>query len=445
LKLAVWSPLPPSASGIADYVAEQLPELACHASVTAVVEDPSRVDAGAVSGVRLAACQDTVDADLHLYHVGNSPAHAYVYRAALERPGVLLLHDWSVHHLVLHETVERGQPHAYLREMRRAHGDAGTFVGRQVARALGGDLLPALYPLNDRLLESSLAVIGLTEWVAIRARMRLPGRPTLHLPHHLSLPLDPIPSRTDARAALGLPQDALILTAPGLATSSKRLDVALRVAGRLRGAHPTLRVVVAGGVEPRLPLETWAREAGLGDALLVTGRLTLADFLRHLVAADVVLSLRFPSYGEMSGALVRALGVGRPVLVTAGTPAAAEFPEGIVVPVDPGAREADELEALLSRLLRDPALRERIGCLARAHMATRHDLRATVDRLACFLAEVVPARPALERAVAACRIPEGTLLGRLLEEARFAALDLGLAGLPPGTQPLLAEVAGEHP
>ena len=44
MKVAVWSPLPPAASGIADYVAESLPALARHFDVTAVVEDPEAVD-----------------------------------------------------------------------------------------------------------------------------------------------------------------------------------------------------------------------------------------------------------------------------------------------------------------------------------------------------------------------------------------------------------------
>ena len=120
------------------------------------------------------------EADLELYHLGNSPAHAWVYRAACARPGVAVLHDWSLHHLVLCETVERGDVGGYLREMRRAHGETGTFVGRQVARALGGELLPALFPLNDRVLEGSLAVVGLTDYVRSRAARRLPGRPVLH-------------------------------------------------------------------------------------------------------------------------------------------------------------------------------------------------------------------------------------------------------------------------
>ena len=428
MRLAVWSPRPPSPSGIADYVAESLPHLGRGADVQLVTEET----------------EDT-GADLDLYHVGNSAAHAYAYRAALRKPGVVVLHDWSLHHLVLGETVEKGDVASYLREMRRAHGDAGSFVARQVARGLGGEILPALFPLNDRLLEGSLAVVALTGAIAARAARRLPGRNVLHLPHHLSLPLDPLPSRAEARRALGLPQDALLVTAPGLATPSKRLDVAIRAAAVARRRHPALRLVVAGDVAPDLPLQAWAREAGMADALLVTGRLGLEDFARHLCAADVVLALRFPSHGEMSGALVRALGVGRPALVTAGSPLAEDFPEGVVVPVDPGPHEEAELVALLLALLGSPDLREGIARAARDHARRHHGLRETVERLLAFLREVLAARDRTLAALSAERAREGTLLAYALEEVRWAARDLGLAGAPAGVGAALQDLLPPGP
>jgi glycosyltransferase involved in cell wall biosynthesis len=430
LRLRVWSPLPPSPSGIADYVAEQLPGLRAHAEVATVTEAPPH-----------APDDDTLD----VYHLGNSPAHAFVYRAAVARPGVAFLHEWSLHHLVLNETVERGDVSAYLKQMRRAHGEAGTIAARQVARGLGGDLLPALFPLNEHVLEASLAVVALTRAVARRGETALRGRPVLHLPHHVSLPLDPPPSREEARRALGLPPDAAIVTAPGLATRSKELDLAIAVLARLRVRHPSLRLVVAGGVDRELPLAEWARAAGVEPAVTVTGRLALDDFVRHLAAADVVLALRFPSHGEISGALLRAMGVGRPALVTAGTPAAEEFPEGVVVPIDPGPARAAHLEVALDVLLSDPGLRERIGGAARVHVAAGHGLAETTARLAAFLEEVGTRRAALAREVAAARVPEDSLLGALLEEVRWTARDLGLPGVPAGVDAVLAELAGTPP
>jgi len=445
MRVAVWSPLPPSPSGIADYVAETLGELTRDTAVEVVVEDPLAVDEQWRQLVRVCRPGEETPPDLDVYHVGNSPAHAYVHRAGLARPGVAVLHDWNLHYLHLGETVERGDPEPYLREMRRAYGAAGTLLGRQISRALGGEILPALYPLNERVLEESLAVVALSRTVARLAARAVPGRPVLHLPHHIALPLAELPTRAEARRRLDLPADALIVTAPGLATAAKRLDVAVRVVARLRARFDRLHLVVAGGVDPRLPLEEWIRKAGLQGAARVTGRVDLADFVRHLVAADVVLALRFPSFGEMSGAVVRAMGVGRPVLVTAGTPPADEMPDGTVVPVDAGLSEEAELEALLSRLLADEPLRQSIGRLARAHVLEQHDLPRTVRRLHAFLAEAHQRKDELSAAIAQDRAEPGTMLGYFKEEVRWGARDLGLTGAHLGLDDLLSDLVKARP
>ena len=442
LAVNVWSPLPPSRSGIADYVAESAAALARRVALRLVVEDPGAVDAALRARFDVRPAADPPAADLDLYHLGNSPDHAFVYRRALAVPGVAVLHEWSLHHLVLHETVERGDLGAYAREMRRAHGERGAFVARQVARALGGDLLPALFPLSDRVLERSLAAVALTAAVTERIARRLASRPRLHLRHHLALPLDPPPSRDEARRALGLAEDAFVVTAPGHATANKGLASAMRALGRLRRDHPRLRLVVAGDRDPRAPLEEWAAAAGLDGAWTLTGRVTLEDFERHLAAADVVLALRFPSHGEMSGALVRALGVGRPVLVTAGTPAADEFPDGVVVPIGAGPCEEEEIHAVLARLAAAPALCETIGRLARAHVREAHDLEAVTGELAEFLGRVHAQKGALAAAVAAEAATAEGLLGFLTEEVRAGARDLGLVGIPLGLDALLAPLAG---
>jgi len=176
----------------------------------------------------------------------------------------------------------------------------------------------------------------------------------------------------------------------------------------------------------------------VGDRLILTGRLDLPDFVRHLCAADVVVSLRFPTHGEISGALVRALGVGRPVLVTAGTPASEEFPEGVVVPVDPGPTQEDELVALLDLLLSDRGLRDRIASLARDHVLEHHDLARTALALGQFLEDVGARKAELLSALAADQAEEGTLLGYLMEEVRWGARDLGLPGAPLDLSPVLA-------
>ncbi len=442
LHLRVWSPLPPSPSGIADYALEQMEALRRHADITAVVDDPARVEPAIRDVFPVVDPARLPQADLDLYHLGNSPSHAYVYRAAIRNPGVAILHEWNLHHLVLFETVERGDRSRYLSEMRRAYGERGTFVGRQMARALGGEVLASLFPLNERILERSLAVVGLTRYIAGRAAEAMPGRPVLHLPHHLSLPL--APSRSDARRALGLSPDDIVVSAPGLATSAKRIDSALAALSRLIPSRPALRFVVAGAVDPGLPFSSWVEKSAIGGRTTLTGRLSLPDFIRHLSAADIVLSLRYPSYGEMSGALVRTLGLGRPALVTAGTPGADEFPPGLVVPIDPGRHEVGELSALLDYLAAHPAARDSLGGAAAEFVRREHDLQATATALHRFLDRVAERRRELLAGVVEEDEALPPLLRFLSEEVRWAARDLKLLGYPLGLRGVLEELVANR-
>ncbi|HEY6553660.1 MAG TPA: hypothetical protein VI669_09900, partial [Vicinamibacteria bacterium] len=150
-----------------------------------------------------------------------------------------------------------------------------------------------------------------------------------------------------------------------------------------------------------------------------------------IVAADVVLALRFPSHGEMSAALVRALGLGRPALVSAGTPAGLEFPEGVVVPVTPGPAESEELFALLQHLLANEALREAIGSFASEYVAERHGLEQTVAALAGFLGDVNLRQGELVASLDQ-EAEEETLAAFFRQEVRWAARDLGLSRLDLG-------------
>ncbi|HXB56915.1 MAG TPA: hypothetical protein VN461_19285 [Vicinamibacteria bacterium] len=382
MRLRVWSP---EKEESAPYLAEIQPHLWRHPEI-----EPAAGEA----------------ADLDLYPIGDGPAFALPYRAALRRPGVVLLQDWNLHALVRGETRERGGVRGYLREMRRSGGESGTFVARQIVRGLGGDLLPALFPLNDRLLEGSLAVVAATEHIRSRVARALPGRPVLHLPFPFLVPRPGGSPRELARRARGLAERDLLIGAAGEARSLARAE---QVAERLRGDFPSLRLEV----------------------------LSAPDRLFDLAAADVVLALHVPSGGGVPPELVRAALLGIPALVSAGTPAEEEFPEGAVVPVDPGPSEAAEIEALLRLLLVDPSLRQAIGRLAREHVES-HSPQLLADRLAVFLAGVERGKEAALGALNKDRAAEGSRLEYLMEEVRWAARDLGLAGARLGLEPLLA-------
>ena len=127
LKVAYFSPLPPERSGIADYSALLLPALAGAARRAVVRRERTKPPRGT---------------DVALYHVGNNPdAHGWIVDALRRRPGVVVLHDFVLHHLVAGMTLGRGDPEGYLDAMQR---DAGV-VGRLLAHGVVDHLLPPIW------------------------------------------------------------------------------------------------------------------------------------------------------------------------------------------------------------------------------------------------------------------------------------------------------------
>src|SRR3954447_10036880 len=92
VRIAYYSPLPPERSGIADYSALLLPALQRLIDVDLVRHGRTR----------------PVAADVALYHVGNDPeSHGWIVDALRRRPGVVVLHDFVLHHLVAGLTIGR--------------------------------------------------------------------------------------------------------------------------------------------------------------------------------------------------------------------------------------------------------------------------------------------------------------------------------------------------
>jgi glycosyltransferase involved in cell wall biosynthesis len=299
-----------------------------------------------------------------------------------------------------------GDAALYVAEARRSRGDTGVFIARQELAGLGGEALPELLVLNERVLDASLGLVAFTGPVRARAAGRLPGRPVVHLP--LSFLGEPgaLPDRDSARVALGVPDASPLLaliSAPG------------------EGPGRALAAVEAS--EPGLVVRSWPDDD--------------AGALRLLAAADVAVALESPPGRGPAAPVVRAVAAGLPTLVSAGTVAAEELPDGVAVHVSPGASEAAQLEALLRRLVRDARLRGRVGALARAHAAQRQDPTPVAARLLDLARLLAPSARAARDALDATRAGETTPLGWARGEVRWAAGELGVAALPSSVERLL--------
>ena len=218
--LVIYSPLPPSRSGIADYCYEQLKALARDWEITVVIDDHAPVPEP-VADVRIQRQGEARDTEsLRLYHTGNNLHHEHVYYEALRHPGVTVLHDYLLHHLSASLSLARDDKAAYRNWMAYDHGALGQKMADQRDRYLFSEYQQFLLPLNGQILDNSLGVIVHSRSSLDRIRASRPHLLSARIPHHYSPPARPkVDSRSLARQRLGLPQERFILCSLG---SSRR-------------------------------------------------------------------------------------------------------------------------------------------------------------------------------------------------------------------------------
>jgi glycosyltransferase involved in cell wall biosynthesis len=370
MKVAHYSPMPPSRSGIADYSALLLPEL------------EKRID---VVVVRPGRFRREPQADIALYHVGNdAEAHGWIVEALRRRPGVVVLHDFVLHHLVVGLTFSRGDAAGYLAAMEREGG----LVGRLLAYAVLDNKLPPLwetrpedYPLTGEILRDATGLIVHSHYVEDRVRATGYAGPIVRIPH----PAWPVPDIEPARVD-GDP----IFGCFGHLNETKRIEELVHAFAGVRERHPGARLLLVGSLALRL------------------ARLELPEGVEHrdyvpedelwslMAACDAIVSLRSPTMGETSGSAIRALSLGKP-LVVSDVGWFAELPEEAVikVPVDEG--EEDTLAAALEALT-DANVRAAMGAAARELVERGHRLDRVAEAYAAALEELAGG-PAVQEAV----------------------------------------------
>jgi glycosyltransferase involved in cell wall biosynthesis len=144
------------------------------------------------------------------------------------------------------------------------------------------------------------------------------------IPHGIDV--RPRRGHTEARHALGIPENAVVITHFGFLFPDKGVDAVLAAVARLRAtSHPDLYYRVAGAVyctaESRRyfdALKAQVRLLGLGGAVTMSGDFLSDETLGlELEAATlIVLNYRTGNGQGASGAVRRALASGRPVAVS---------------------------------------------------------------------------------------------------------------------------------
>jgi glycosyltransferase involved in cell wall biosynthesis/SAM-dependent methyltransferase len=373
MRVAFFSPLPPARSGIADYSEALLGSLRHLADVEVFSSQDQPFDSSRF--------------DIALYQVGNNGFHGFVYETALRHPGVVVMHESNLHHLIADITIKRGNWDAYVNECEYNGGAPARQFAERVRKLEIGPDYEGL-PMTRRLLQSSRGVIVHSRFMEQEMRTAGFTGPVAVIPHGAWIPES---DRNGFRYKLGLDESTALIGIFGFLKPYKRIAESLRAFRRLIRVVPTARMILVGEPHPEFPLESMIRSMGLDAHVRVLGFAPIEDFVGYLAACDIVLNLRYPTVGESSGTLLRSLGLGKAVMVS-DIGSFQEFPEDVALKVSVGAGEEDLIFEYLNLLVSRPDVCKALGRRAKNYVAEQCNWPAVARQYTAFLDCVLTGR-----------------------------------------------------
>jgi glycosyltransferase involved in cell wall biosynthesis len=192
-----------------------------------------------------------------------------------------------------------------------------------------------------------------------------------------------------------LPPAALVYI--GTLLKTRNLDILVRVLARVREQVPDAVLYMVGPEELPGDADVLRREAarlGIGDALVVTGRLERSAALGYVAGAAVCLSPFYPTpilNSTSPTKLVEYMALGRPVVAN-------DHPEQRLVLAESGAGicvgwDEEEFAHACIALLEDPERCRAMGVRGRAWVAENRTYTAIADEVEARLLEFRAAHP----------------------------------------------------
>ncbi len=315
--LDIISPLPPTRSGIADYVADILPYLAQRFQIRLWQLPGQEISQELKERYEVIPWNlfGRIDTDYILYQMGNNEYHTAVYKAALKKPGILVLHDYCLHHFILQRTVIRDKFTKYQYLMSKMYGIIGKAVAQPRKYNIFGDSAHFLFSLNREIVKKQKAIVFHNSW----AKNKLKEEWGVEFPAHvipMAIPLPTIPEREKIekfKQDLFIEKNIFLLGVFGFQTPIKRTHLIIKALEKL---PENIHLMVVGQLIDIYPLKEYAKKYGVEKRVHFLGYLPKDKINIAIGAIDLPFSLRYPTAGETSASLLRILALGKPAVVT---------------------------------------------------------------------------------------------------------------------------------
>lgn len=378
------SPFPPQQSGISEYSRVLVRGLSEFFTVTLYTEDYQIADQQLAQDFPVEVYRkndwDVLDRyPYKLYNIGNNPwYHGYIYKCCLRSPGVVILHDAILYYLVVGIYQDRPE---FLDRVYAMEGPRGVAIFKDLLRA-GERLLEyrdaERLPLLGELMNSKNRFLVHSDYARQLVERHSGHVAAAKVVNHVDLRADGVApcDRATVLARVGLPADALVVSSFGFVARTKQNHVVCEAIRHVnaRGGAPLHYVMVGEGSYVDDELDEFIHK---------TGFVSEREFDEYLSCSDLVVSLRYPSMGETSGALLRAMSLGKPCIVT-NHAWFSELPDSVVLKTDIPTRGdvAGQLTRAFTQFVHDRRQLTRMGKAAAEYITRYHGVPAVASQIA---------------------------------------------------------------
>jgi glycosyltransferase involved in cell wall biosynthesis len=388
MKIALFSPLNPIETGVADYTEEMLFELAKYFSVDLYIEQdytPANIEVQSdfnITPFNLDAF-DPSKYDEIVYHMGNFYAgHNYIYESLKKYPGIVVLHDYVLQGFYVERYFKTRNLDEYKELLKKYYSQKGEEIAKDTAELMPNPIWESeeayKYPLNEEIIEFAKAIIVHSNFVKNRIQRRS-SKPVIKINTH-GYPIKEF-DNNKTREELGLESEDFLISSAGFVNKNKRYDVILSAISELK--NPKIKYVIAGKDKGNI-LDNVLQDNDRNT--IIKGHLSSLELEALISASDVCINLRYPTMGESSASLLRMMGYGKPSLVT-DFGSYAELPSHCVIKIYPHIYEKEIIKRYITALIDDNDFRLSIGREAKAYVEKECSLEKCTSDYARFIKE----------------------------------------------------------
>jgi glycosyltransferase involved in cell wall biosynthesis len=411
LRMAYVSPMPPEKTGIAQYSAELLPELARHYDIDVIVNQSEVTDSWTRANCPVRSAewfdQHAHHYDRVLYHFGNSVFHQHMFRLLDRHSGAVVLHDFFLSRILGHMEVCGCAPGALTAALYASHGYHAV---REWFTAQDRATVGWKYPANLAILQQANGIIVQSEFSRALARNWY-GEGSADdwaVVPHLRAPTSCM-DRAEARRLLHLSEDDFVVCSFGVLGRHKLNHRLLSawLTSNLAEQSSCVLVFVGENEVSEYGKDLAAAVRQSGKRIHITGWVDNPTFRRYLLAADLGVQLRAFSHWEISANVLDCMNYGLPTIANVNS-SMTDIPDNGVWKL-PAEFLDTELVDALETLRYDPSCRQRLGATAREIGPTRRSPRICADQYAeaieRFYEQTDTGIPALTQALARVESP----------------------------------------